>query len=125
MGKATVLVVEDNVLNLKLFRTLLEINGYDVLAAATAQEGIAAAGEHLPDLLLMDVQLPGMDGLEATRILKGNPATAGIPVIAITAYAMPGDAERCRSAGCSGYIAKPVDTRTFASEVRRHLGVDG
>ncbi len=102
-----ILIVEDNPANLKLARVVLEKAGYAVLEAMDAETGLALAREQRPDLILMDIQLPGMDGLTATSELKRNPATAAIPVIALTAHAMKGDEEKIREAGCDGYLAKP------------------
>ena len=117
----TVLVVEDNPANMKLATMLLERAGYRVLRAEYASDGIALAREHVPQLVLMDIQLPGMDGLEATRALKVDPATRRIPVVALTAFAMKRDEERIRAAGCDGYIAKPIDYKHLLSEVARWL----
>lgn len=118
---ATVLVVEDNVDNMTLAVFLLESEGYTVLSAVTAEVGLTVAHEHHPDLILMDIQLPGMDGLEATALLKSNPATRDIPVIALTALAMRGDEERILAAGCDGYIAKPMSYQTFLGTVAAQL----
>ncbi|MGI8843008.1 MAG: response regulator [Gemmatimonadaceae bacterium] len=112
-----VLVVEDNETNMKLSTFLLESADYTVIAATTAETGVMLARERRPDLILMDVQLPGMDGLQATALLKGNPATREIPVIALTALAMKGDKERILAAGCDGYIAKPLDYKNFLAVV--------
>jgi len=116
-----VLVIEDNPANMKLSALLLERAGYTALRAWNAQDGLALAREHKPRLVLMDIQLPGMDGLEATRILKADPATRSIPVVALTAFAMKGEQERIRAAGCDGYIAKPIDYKQFLAEVSRWL----
>src|SRR5689334_11288075 len=105
---ARILVIEDNLANMKLARLLLHKAGHDVLCAADAETGLTLARTDQPDLILMDVQLPGMDGLAATALLKGDPATAAIPVIALTAMAMKADQEKTRVAGCDGYIAKPL-----------------
>lgn len=105
---ARILMVEDNAANMKLALLLLHKAGHTVLCATDAENGLTMARAELPDLILMDVQLPGMDGLEATAVLKRNPATAAIPVIALTAMAMRADRERSRSAGCDAYIAKPL-----------------
>src|SRR5690606_24846489 len=106
-GMKRVLVVEDNPANMTLVTTILRRFGYEVLQAGDAPEGLAQAREEHPDLVLMDMQLPGMDGLEATRRLKADPETRDIPVVALTAQAMKGDEERIREAGCDGYLAKP------------------
>jgi len=105
---ARVLVVEDNQANMKLAVLLLRNAGHTVLCAVDAEAGLTMAREQLPDLILMDVQLPGMDGLAATALLKGDPATAQIPVIALTALAMKEDEERAQLAGCDAYMAKPL-----------------
>ena len=105
---ATVLIVEDNPANLALAIVLLQSAGHTVLTAADAEAGLTLARDEQPDLILMDIQLPGMDGLEATALLKRDDATRAIPVIALTALAMKGDEERIRAAGCDGYVAKPM-----------------
>jgi len=122
MSKLLVLLVEDNETNQMLATAVLERDGLRVQVAASADEAVVILQNSLPDLILMDLQLPGRDGLTFTRALKLDPATAGIPVVAMTAHAMMGDEEQALAAGCAGYIAKPVDTRTLADEVRRHLG---
>ena len=116
-GGRRVLLVEDNPVNAQLAVFLLKTAGFVVETAATAPDGIAQATAAPPSLILMDVELPGMDGLEATRRLKAGPATASVPVVALTANAMRGDRERCLAAGCVGYVAKPIDTRGFAAAV--------
>jgi len=121
MSIATILVIEDNLLNMKLVRSLLTLGGYQVLEADNAEKGIELASHHLPDLILMDIQLPGMDGLEATRILKGKEETRAIPIVALTAYAMPGDETKTREVGCSGYLSKPLNTRTFLETLGTYL----
>ena len=118
---ALILVVEDNPDNMLLTILLLESVGHTVLSAIDAEAGLTLARAKLPDLILMDVQLPGMDGLEATALLKQDAATRAIPVIALTALAMKGDEERIRAAGCNGYIAKPMRSREFLSAVAAHL----
>jgi two-component system cell cycle response regulator DivK len=105
---ATVLLIEDNPANLKLAVFLLESAGHTVISASDAEAGLALARDKEPNLILMDIQLPGMDGLQATALLKSDDATRAIPVIALTALAMRGDEERIRAAGCDGYIAKPM-----------------
>ncbi len=122
MMKKTVLVVEDNKTNMKLVRTLLTLGGHMVLEAEDAETGIKLAKEARPDLILMDIQLPGMDGLEATAILKQDPDTVDIPIIAITSYAMQGDEKKARDAGCNGYISKPINTRTFLEDIAQYFG---
>jgi two-component system cell cycle response regulator DivK len=116
-----VLVVEDNPANMTLATFLLKSAGYAVLSATDAESGLALARAEQPDLILMDIQLPGMDGLEATGILKREEATRDIPVVALTALAMKGDEERIRAAGCDGYIAKPLAYREFLATVSMHL----
>lgn len=118
---ATILIVEDNATNMKLSSFLLESADYDVLTATTAEIGVALARERRPDLILMDIQLPGMDGLQATALLKADQATRDIPVLALTALAMKGDEERIRAAGCDGYIAKPLDYKAFLAEIKARL----
>jgi two-component system cell cycle response regulator DivK len=118
---AKVLVVEDNAGNMKFTTFLLESAGHTVIGAATAETGIALAREEQPNLILMDIQLPGMDGLEATGLLKRADATRSIPVIALTALTMKGDEERIRAAGCDGYIAKPMRYKDFLTLVAAHL----
>ncbi len=121
---AQVLIVEDAPINMKLATLLLRREGYQVLQAGTADEGIELAREHLPGLILMDIQLPGMDGLEATQILKRDIRTASIPVVALTAFAMEGDEDRILAAGCDGYLTKPIRYLAFLSEVRRALPLE-
>jgi len=116
-----VLVVEDNEANQILVRTVLELEGYRVEIAGSAPEVRDMMLNALPDLVLMDVQLPGEDGLSLTRELKAEPSTAYIPIVALTAHAMTGDRELALNAGCVGYIAKPIDTRTFAAQVTTYL----
>ena len=116
-----ILVVEDNERNLKLLRDVLEYAGYDVLAARTAEDGITQAVNEPPDLVLMDLQLPGIDGLEALRQLRQSPRTANVPVVAVTAQAMKQDRERVLDAGFNGYIEKPISVRAFPDQVRRFL----
>jgi two-component system, cell cycle response regulator len=121
MNTSTILVVEDNALNLKLVRSLLTLSGYHVLEAEDAEKGIQMASIHQPDLILMDIQLPGIDGLEATREIKRSEETRKIPVVALTSYAMPGDEVKAQEAGCTGYITKPINTRTFIDSVNGYL----
>lgn len=118
---ATVLVIEDTPANMKLVTMLLERAGYRVLQAPDAVTGIAVAQAQRPDLILMDIQLPGMDGLEATRLLKADAATRQIKVVALTAFAMKGDEQRMLQAGCDAYIAKPIQYKAFLAEVARLL----
>jgi len=118
---ARVLVIEDNASNMTLATFLLESAGHTVLGASDAEAGLVIARSDHPDLILMDIQLPDMDGLEATALLKGDASTRAIPVIALTALAMKGDEERIRAAGCDGYIAKPLSYREFLTTVAAHL----
>ena len=118
---STILVVEDNTANMTLAVDLLESVGHTVLSATDAEAGLALARAEHPDLVLMDIQLPGMDGLEATAQLKADEATRAIPVIALTALAMKGDEERIRAAGCDGYIAKPMRYKEFLATVAKQL----
>ena len=118
---ATVLVVEDNAANMKLATFLLQGAGHTVLRAADAETGLTLARTAQPSLILMDIQLPGMDGLAATAVLKQDEATRAIPVIALTALAMKGDEERIRAAGCDGYIAKPMRYQEFLVAIAAQL----
>ena len=116
-----ILLIEDNPANMTLAVFLLQSVGHLVLSATDAEAGLRSARSEQPDLILMDIQLPGMDGLEATALLKGDVATRDIPVIALTALAMKGDEERIRAAGCDGYIAKPIAYREFLTLVASSL----
>jgi CheY-like chemotaxis protein len=116
-----ILIIEDNLLNLELATDLLEVNGFVVASAQTAEEGLRMARELLPDLVLMDFSLPGMDGLSATKNLKTDPATRHLSVVGLTANAMKGDAEAALAAGCDGYLTKPIDTRTFIAAVTKFI----
>jgi CheY-like chemotaxis protein len=116
-----ILLVEDNMANELLAQAVLERDGFDVDVADSAQEALSALKLHAPDLILMDIQLPEVDGLTLTRQLKADPATASITVVALTAHAMAGDKEEALAAGCAGYISKPIDTRTFGEQVRAFL----
>lgn len=120
--KHRVLVIEDNPLNLELIVDLLESRDFSVLQACNAEEGLRLAREAAPDLVLMDLSLPGMDGLAATQALKADPATRPVPVIALTAHAMKGDEDAALAAGCDGYLTKPINTRTFPDQVIRFIG---
>ncbi len=119
--KSLILVVEDNEANQMLVRAVLELEGYRVELADSASEALERLREYPPDLILMDVQLPGEDGLSLTRRLKADPMTSAIPIVALTAHAMTGDREMALSAGCAGYISKPIDTRTFGLQVTQFL----
>jgi len=121
MAGAKILVVEDNPVNMELVTDLLEVAGYVVIQAETAEAGLVMAKQDAPDLVLMDIRLPGMDGLAATRLLKADEATAQIPVVALTAQAMKGDEEAALAAGCQGYITKPIDTRAFRHSVAQAI----
>lgn len=121
MAKKNILVVEDNQVNRRLAEFLLRSQGYRVHEAATAEEALQMLKTEIPDLIVMDIQLPGMDGLEATRIIKDKAATSHIPVVAVTSYAMPGDREKALAAGCAGYIVKPIDKSGFINEIATHL----
>lgn len=125
MAGEKILVVEDTPLNMELVRDLLMSAGHVVLEATTAEEGLVLARNELPGLILMDIGLPGMDGLTATRKLKQEPATAGIPIICLTSHAMVGDAEKATAAGANGYITKPIDTRTLVADVARSISGKG
>ena len=116
-----VLIVDDNPVNLKLASDVLACEGFTVCGAANADEAMLAIRSRLPDLVLMDVALPGMDGLTLTRLLRSDPATHDLRIVALTAFAMKGDARRTIEAGCDGYISKPIDTRTFARQVAQWL----
>ncbi|MEP7119574.1 MAG: response regulator [Byssovorax sp.] len=121
MSGETILIVDDNPVNLKLLRITLAVAGYDVHTAVDAEQAISLLVSLRPRLILMDIQLPGMDGLELTRRLKADPVTRDAVVLAVTAYAMKGDEERALAAGCDGYVTKPLDTRALAPTVARHL----
>lgn len=116
-----ILVVEDNVLNLKLVRDVLTAWGYDVVAALTGESGVALAPECAPDLVLMDIQLPGIDGYEALRRLRALPAARQVPIVAVTAFAMRDDRDRVSRAGFDGYLTKPLDIHDLRAQVERFL----
>jgi CheY-like chemotaxis protein len=118
---APILIVDDNASNTKLLAFLLSSKGYEIRTAASADEALATLAKWKPRLILMDIQLPGMDGLTLTRHLKSDPDTRDIQIIAATAYAMKGDEERARAAGCDGYITKPIDTRQLPIDIERFL----
>jgi two-component system cell cycle response regulator DivK len=117
-----ILLVEDHEDNRNIYRTILEHYGYTVVIAVDGQNGIRIAREERPDLILMDLSIPVVDGWEATRLLKGDPETSGIPIIALSAHALSEDRERAVQAGCDGYLAKPVEPRKVLEEVARFLG---
>lgn len=112
-----ILIVEDDAKNLKLFRDLLQVSGYTTLEATDGKQGVELAREEKPDLILMDIQMPVMDGLEATKLLKNDDVTKDIPIVALTAYAMQGDEEKMREAGFDGYISKPIDVKGFLKKI--------
>ncbi|MBW1706984.1 MAG: response regulator [Deltaproteobacteria bacterium] len=120
MGKV-ILIVEDNTKNLKLIRDLLQVSGYTTLEATDGKQGVEIAKEKKPDLILMDILMPVMDGIEATKILKAHADTKDIPIIALTSYAMKGSEEKIREAGCDGYMSKPIDTKEFVKMVTEYL----
>ena len=121
MQAKPILIVDDNRINLKLERDLLAGEGFEVRTAADAEEALEMLEGFRPQLILMDIQLPGMDGLELTRLLKKDPATRDIVILALTAYAMKGDEEKARAAGCDGSITKPIDTRALPQILCRYL----
>ncbi len=116
-----ILIIEDNPLNMELARDLLEAHGYTVREATAALDGIQSVRDQRPDLVLMDIQLPGMDGLTATRILREDSALADLIIVALTAHAMKGDEQKVLEAGCNGYISKPIDTRQFPAQIAEFL----
>src|SRR5262249_16402041 len=118
----TVMIVEDNELNMKLFHDLLEAHGYDTVATRNGIEALDLARKHRPDLILMDIQLPEVSGLEVTKWLKEDPELKAIPVVAVTAFAMKGDEERIREGGCEAYLSKPISVAKFIETIRRFLG---
>jgi two-component system, cell cycle response regulator DivK len=117
-----ILLIEDNEQNRYLVTFLLQARGWEVVHAADGPAGLALAGEIIPALVLLDIQLPGMDGYAVARALRANPKLAAIPVVAVTSYAMPGDREHCIEAGCTGYLEKPIDPQIFTSQVEAFLG---
>ena len=121
MSAESILVVDDNLDNLELTKILLECEGWEIRIVEDAQQALNILQTYHPNLILMDVQLPGMDGLELTRRLRADPAFRDVIIVALTAYAMKGDEENARAAGCDGHISKPIDTRTFADLVRGYL----
>jgi CheY-like chemotaxis protein len=124
MNNKTILVIEDNELNMKLIRNLLQIGQYQVVEATNAETGIRLARDNHPDLILMDIQLPGMDGLNATKVIKRDDVLKHIPVVALTSYAMQGDEKIAMEAGCVAYITKPLDTRSFLKKISKFFNGD-
>ncbi|HEX9410781.1 MAG TPA: response regulator [Actinomycetota bacterium] len=122
MAGELILIVDDNEKNTKLARDVLRFAGYRTLEAASADEAITLADEHLPDVILMDIRLPGMDGIAAVDVLKGRARTRAIPVVALTSFAMKGDRERFIAAGFDGYLEKPISVKEFPEQVRSYLG---
>ena len=122
MSNKKILVVEDTEDNRQILRDLLGMAGYDMIEANDGAEGVAQATAHKPDLILMDIQMPVMDGYEATRRIKADPNLKAIPIVAVTSYALSGDEEKARAAGCDGYIAKPYSPRQMLAKVREILG---
>ena len=116
-----ILVVEDHEENRRIIRDLLTSAGYEMIEAVTGEEGVTLAERERPDLILMDIQLPGLDGYEATRQIKANPALRSIPIIAVTSYALSGDDVKAREAGCDAYVTKPFSPRALLATVREHL----
>ena len=117
-----ILIVEDNELNMKLFHDLLEAQGYEILETREGLQALSLAREHRPDLILMDIQLPEISGLEVTKWLKEDDELASIPVVAVTAFAMKGDEERIREGGCEAYLSKPISVGKFIETIRHFLG---
>jgi CheY-like chemotaxis protein len=125
MADQLILIIEDNERNLKLVRDVLRFNGFQTAEARTAEDGLALASASPPDLVLLDLQLPGIDGMEAFRQLRGSPPTAGVPVVAVTALAMKDDRERVLRAGFDGYLEKPISVRELPGQVRAFLTAGG
>jgi len=121
MVDTVILIVEDNEKNMKLARDVLQFNGFSILEATTAEDGLALAQTHTPNLILMDIQLPGMDGVTALGRLRSDPATASIPVMALTAFAMKDDERRLKGAGFDGYVTKPISIRELPVQIRACL----
>ncbi len=117
-----ILIVEDNELNMKLFNDLLQANGYETVQTMDGRDAMSLAREHKPDLVLMDIQLPEISGLEVTKMMKADDDLKSIPVVAVTAFAMKGDEEKIREGGCEGYIAKPISVPTFLDTIGKFLG---
>ena len=120
MGRV-ILIVEDDPRNLKLIRDLLQVRGYTTLEATDGKQGVDMARAKMPDLILMDIQMPVIDGFEATRLLKADPVTKRITIVALTAFAMQGDREKCMESGFNDYITKPLDTRAFMTKIKEYL----
>ncbi|MEE8333456.1 MAG: response regulator [Alphaproteobacteria bacterium] len=121
MEKKKILIVEDNELNMKLFHDLLEVHGYETIQTKDGRQALGLAHEHHPDLILMDIQLPEVSGLEVTKWIKEDDDLKSIPVIAVTAFAMKGDEEKIRNGGCEAYIAKPISVSTFLKTIEKVL----
>ena len=121
MSTARILVIDDNAMNIELVEFVLTSAGFEVEAAQTAEQGFACIARRHPDLILMDIQMPEVDGLQMTQRLKADPSTRHIRIVAFTAYAMKGDEQRMKDAGCDGYLAKPVNVKTLAQQVRELL----
>ena len=121
MANELILIVEDNEKNLKLVRDVLQYRGYQTIEAGSGEEGVRLAKARIPDLVLMDIQLPGMDGYEATRQIRATPELAKVPIIAVTSYALSGDEAKTRAAGCDGYVAKPFSPRQLLAKIREFL----
>ena len=119
-----ILVVEDQADNLQILRDLLTSAGYEMIEAQDGEEGVRAAGAHRPDLILMDIQLPILDGYEATRRIKADPALHAIPIIVITSYALGGDENKARAAGCDDYVPKPYSPRVLLAKIRKYLPLE-
>jgi CheY-like chemotaxis protein len=116
-----ILIVEDNEKNLYLMSFILTKNGYEVIKCGTGEEAVETAVKEKPDLVIMDVQLPGIDGLEATKRIRASEADGNLPIVAVTSYAMTGDKERVLAAGCNGYIEKPINPETFLAEIQKYV----
>jgi two-component system cell cycle response regulator DivK len=125
MAGEPILIVDDQPVNLKLARVLLASEGYEVRTATSAEEALSVLEEFRPRLILMDIQMPGMDGLALTRKLKADPQFSGITILALTSYAMKGDEEKALASGCDGYIAKPIDTRGLPDVIASFLRTGG
>jgi two-component system, cell cycle response regulator DivK len=121
MGSSTILIVEDNELNMKLFHDLLEAHGYKTLQTRNGIDAIALARKHRPDLIVMDIQLPEVSGLDVTKWLKEDDSLRHIPIVAVTAFAMKGDEERIREGGCEAYVSKPISVSRFLETIRQFI----